>query len=458
MKTLVLAGGTGTRLWPVSRIYNPKQFTKFKGMGNSTFQMTMEKTSSICDVNDIFIVTNREYKYFVSGQLNESGVAVPHENIILEPYFKSTLHAVASGVREIEKRFGKDEPVLVIPSNGLVTNYEELFRNIGLETEAKTDHNYIYAFGLDSSGEYVGYGYIEKGRECPLGFFAKSFKALPADGVPKENIFYHSGVIYFTVGTFMAEIKKHMGYFYDLLTNGSLDEVYDTEMSDTIERGVLEKSDNIVVIPLGKPWFGINEFSSFYEQYDEKYDEYNNITFNDNVFLESENNLVYSEDNKIVGLVGVKDLIVIDQPDALLVCRNDMTHRVRDVATILKKRGDSRAEYHTTCYRPWGSYTVLEEGFAYKLKRITVQSEKKLSYQMHYQRSEHWVVVSGTAKVTIDDKEYIVKAGESIFISIGQKHRLENPTKSPLEVIEVQIGGYLGEDDIVRFEDEYGRG
>lgn len=224
----------------------------------------------------------------------------------------------------------------------------------------------------------------------------------------------------------------------------------------SIDYAIMEKSKNVTVAPVDIGWNDLGSFDSFYDIF--KKDENNNICDSNNILIDSKNNYVYSEKGKLVSIVGVDNLIVVDNRDALLICKKEQSQRVKEVVEILKSKDDSRIEYPVEDYRPWGNYKVLEEEQnSYKIKRIKVSQGKKLSYQMHHHRSEHWIVVKGIARVTIDDVEKLVPAGESIFIKPRQKHRLENPGKVPLEIIEVQMGEYLEEDDIIRFDDEYGR-
>lgn len=462
MKIIILAGGTGTGLWPVSRIYNPKQFTKFKGAGESIFQLTIKKCSEFVNMEDIIIVTNSAYKYFVCGQLDEIGVKIPDSNILLEPSFKNTLHAVSLGAFTLKGRGLGDVGALVLPANSAVSNYEDIFDDGEGFQNTDAFGNYILTFGVEAAGAYTGCGYIKAGGSCESGYIVDKFIEKP-DGCDvqkliEEGYMYNSGILRFKPDTFIKELEDLQPGLYELFMGGDIDDIYMSDTEGTVEKAILEKSGRVAVIPIGKKWDMSNEFASYYRRYGEGGDRDGNISFNDNVFIESKNNLVYAEGSKVVSLIGVDGLVVIDQPDALLVCDSAKTDRVRDIALVLKGRGDPRVEYHATCYRPWGSYTVLEEGAGYKIKRIMVLPGKKLSYQMHYQRSEHWVVVKGTANVIKNDHEYVVHSGESIFLSIGEKHRLENPGKTLLEVIEVQIGSYLEEDDIVRFEDDYGRG
>lgn len=460
MKVMVLAGGTGTGLWPVSRIYYPKQFVKLNGE-NSIFQKTILGCVDAVKIEDIIIVTNIEYKYFVLDQLNEISISIPESNIIFEPIFKNTLHAVSVGVFSTTLSQNKYDDFIVIPSNGLVSDYGRIFNNYEYFKVGNRLNN-IILFGMDATGVYTGYGYIKAGAEdnslCSVEDFIEKPAKDKVDELIKNGYLYNSGVLFFNSRIFLDELQLFYGDLYNVLKENRIDDAYKLDVQATVEKGILEKTKKLSVIHLKDVIEKDNIYSEFYKQYNVDKDEFGNKSFNDNVYINAKNNLVYAENNKVVSVVGCDDLIVIDQPDALLVCNKNHTEKVRDVASILKDRGDDRAEYHTTCYRPWGSYTVLEEGVGYKIKRITVYSDKKLSYQMHYHRSEHWVVVTGTAIVNKEGKEIIIRQGESVFISAGEKHRLENRGKCPLEVIEVQIGNYLGEDDIVRYDDDFGRG
>lgn len=458
MKIIILAGGSGTRLWPLSRERYPKQFIKFQGKEESLFQETFKRSLLLSDIDDIYVVTNEKYKFLVMGAIEELRFTYKEDNILVEPEAKNTLPAIYAGVSEILKK-GHDS-IVVFPSDHIITKNEE-FVSIIKDSETLTKDS-IITFGIKPDGPNTGYGYISPGEEKLNGFVVNSFKEKPTPEKAKEYIdkgyYWNAGIFMFNSSLFSNEVKAYSPEIFDAFeTSNSISEAFskiNTKVS--IDYGIMEKSDKVAVVPVDIGWNDLGSFDSFYDVFQEN--ENDNISEEQNIIIDSRNNLIQSYNGKIVAAVGVEDLIIIDNRDALLVCRKDQSQKVKEVVDILKERNDSRTEFSVQDYRPWGHYKVLEEEQnSFKIKRITVNQGKKLSYQLHHHRSEHWIVVKGMAKVTVDGEDNFVRSGESIFFREGQKHRLENPGKVPLEIIEVQMGQYLEEDDIVRFDDEYGR-
>lgn len=458
MKTIILAGGSGTRLWPLSRERYPKQFIKFQGKEESLFQETFKRSLLLTTIDDIYVVTNEKYKFLVMGAVEELGYSYNEENILVEPEAKNTLPAIYAGVNEIVKK-GHDS-VVVFPSDHIIAE-GKAFADIIRESEALTKDS-IITFGIQPVGPNTGYGYISPGEKKLNGFVVNSFKEKPTPEKAEEYIakgyYWNSGIFMFDSALFSREVKEYSPEIFNAFeTTGNLKDAFskiNTKIS--IDYGIMEKSDKVTVVPVDIGWNDLGSFDSFYDVF--QMDENENISDEQNIIIDSKNNLIQSYKGKIVAAVGVDDLIIIDNRDALLVCKKDQSQKVKNVVDTLKERNDLRTEYHVQDYRPWGHYKVLEEEKdTFKIKRITVNQGKRLSYQLHHHRSEHWIVVRGMAKVTIDGEEKFVRSGESIFFREGQKHRLENPGKTLLEIIEVQMGQYLEEDDIVRFDDEYGR-
>ncbi|NJE75500.1 mannose-1-phosphate guanylyltransferase/mannose-6-phosphate isomerase [Thermococcus sp. ES12] len=459
MKTLILAGGKGTRLWPLSRELMPKQFIRMFDE-YSLFQKTVQRALIFSKSDEIFVVTNDMYRFRVLDDLRELGLELPENNILLEPLGKNTLPAIFWGIRRIEETFG-DSIVAVLPSDHLIEaneNYIEAFRNA--ERLAK---RYLVTFGIKPTKPHTGYGYIKPGERLDGGYTVAEFKEKPdletAKRYVENNYLWNSGMFMFDTGVFTEEVKKHAPNVYEAFKEArDIRKAYELVPEVSVDYGVMEKTDRAAVVPLNAYWNDLGSFDAIYEVM-EKDESGNAVKVGGrkgyHIGVNSRNNLVMT--NRLTATVGVEDLIIIDTDDALLVAHRGEGQRVKEVYRRLKEMKDERVMVHRTAYRPWGSYTVLEEGDRYKIKRLTVLPGKKLSLQMHYHRSEHWVVVRGTAKVRIGEKEILLRPGESTFIPAGVVHRLENPGKVVLEVIETQIGEYLGEDDIVRFADDFGR-
>lgn len=458
MKVIILAGGSGSRLWPLSRDRYPKQFIKFRDDKLSLFQETFIRSLYLANEDDIYVVTNEKYKFLVMGSIEELGYEYNEGNIIVEPEAKNTLPAIYAGVYEISKKGNAN--VVVFPSDHMILNGKEFSDAIKNSEELAKDS--IVTFGIKPDKPNTGYGYIAPGKKRLCGYQVKEFKEKPEYEVAvtyvDEGYYWNAGIFMFNTEIFTDEVKKYAPKIYEAFdrTNNITEAFNKIDQKISIDYGILEKSKNVTVAPVDIEWNDLGSFDAFYNVFDK--DANNNILNEDNIIIDSNNNYIYSDKGKVVSLVGVDDLIIVDNRDALLVCKKEQSQKVKNVVEALKTRNDNRVEYHVQDYRPWGNYKILEEEEgAFKIKRIKVSQGKRLSYQLHYHRSEHWIVVKGMAKITIDDVERLIPAGESIFIKAGQKHRLENPGKTALEIIEVQIGEYLEEDDIIRFDDEYGR-
>jgi len=457
MYTLILAGGKGTRLWPLSRELMPKQFIRFFN-GNSLFQMTVRRALLLSSPDEIYVVAKREYKFRVLDDLSDIGVKVPEDNILLEPRGRNTLPAIYWGVKTVNERKGKSK-ILVLPSDHYIDPNENYVRAVR-EGEGIADE-YIVTFGVKPTRPHTGYGYIKPGEKLKSGFRVDEFREKPDEERAKiylsQGYLWNSGMFLLDTDLFMEEVKRVIPSVAEAFSSSDLEGAYESVPDISIDKGLMERTDKSAVIPLDVSWSDLGGFNSLYEILGK--DEMGNaFRVNSNgsyIQLRSSGNLVITE--RLTAIVGVSNLMIVDTGDALLVADRKEDQGVREVYEELIRRGDERALVHRTVYRPWGSYTVLENGDRYRVKRITLLPGRRLSLQRHYNRSEHWVVVRGTAKIIIDGEERVLRPGESTFIPMGSVHRLENPGKIDLEVIEVQIGDYLGEDDIERLEDDYKR-
>ena len=450
MIALVLAGGSGTRLWPLSRSLFAKQFIGF-GSDTSLLQDTVKKAARHCEA--VVVVTNDSQYFLVRHQLEEVGISV--ENIICEPVGRNTAPAIALGCKYIEEKHG-DVNVLVLPSDHML---DDSFFELAKEAE-KYAKNSLCTFGVKPTYPSTGYGYIKLGAKIGSGYRAQGFVEKPDLGRAKEYLssggyLWNSGIFLFNIKRLQKEFETHLPEISSRMT--SSEEMlanYDSLPNISIDFGLMEKAEDIMVFPFESGWRDVGSWESVYELLDK--DEYGNSTVGDVIPLESSGSLIYGGD-RLIATIGVKNLVVVDTRDALLVADRSKAEDVRTLAGKLKSEGRPEASFHTTVYRPWGYYTILDFGHRYKVKKIAIYPGSSISLQLHHHRAEHWIVVKGTAKITKNGEVVHVHENESIYVPKSTHHRVENEGKVDLHIIEIQTGEYVEEDDIIRFNDEYGR-
>ena len=470
---VILLGGSGTRLWPVSRKNHPKQFLNLTG-DQTLLQATLSRLDDIESLDSSIIICNEEHRFTTAEQLTEMNRELG--DIILESVSKNTAPAVAIGaLRALQNH--DDALLLVLPADHVIRNTSAFVEAVEIAARAAID-NKLVTFGIVPNKPETGYGYLKRGKKIESSsenddkiYKVEKFVEKPCLKTAKEyidsgNYYWNSGMFLFKASVFLKELSQFQPNIVKSCTESLEKSDHDLDFirldkqsftqcpSDSIDYAVMEKTKNVVTVPLDADWNDVGSWDALWEI--EKKGTDGNVTRGDVLTHDSHNCLIHAE-HKLVTLVGVDEMIVIETKDAVLVAAKD---KVQDVKTIVEKlRSDNRseAELHREVYRPWGKYDGVDVGERFQVKRITVKPGQSTSVQMHYHRAEHWIIVSGLAEITCDDKVFLCSENESAFIPQGSKHRIANPGKLPMEMIEVQTGSYLGEDDIVRFEDQYGR-
>ncbi|MEM5788701.1 MAG: mannose-1-phosphate guanylyltransferase/mannose-6-phosphate isomerase [Syntrophobacteraceae bacterium] len=472
---VVLSGGVGSRLWPLSREHFPKQLMPITGGEFSLFQETLARVMSIPGTATPIVVCNENHRFMIADQMQSIGIA--DSTIILEPAGRNTCPAITVAALEATKE-GDDPILLVVPADHIILDTGIFAGAVQTGAPHALDGK-IITFGVVPDRPETGYGYIRKG-ECACSgeeghngaFVVCEFTEKPelekaCSYLESKEYFWNSGMFMFKASTFLQELDRFAPVIHDACRNAHSGAVRDLDFirlnessfcrcpSDSIDYAVLEKTSRAVVIPLVEiGWSDVGSWLSLHEVCQK--DKANNVVSGD-VMLEDVSNCFIRSENRLVAALGVQDQIIIETKDAVLVASIDRSQDVKLLVNRLKSEMREEAFSHCRVYRPWGHYESVDTGDRFKVKRITVNPGAALSLQMHYHRAEHWVVVKGTARIVKGDESFLLNEDQSTYIPWGTNHRLENPGRIPLELIEVQTGSYLGEDDICRFEDDYGR-
>jgi mannose-1-phosphate guanylyltransferase len=458
---VIMAGGSGTRLWPLSRAAHPKQFLRLHGE-DTMLQATVKRLSGL-DIQSSITICNEEHRFFVAEQLREIDKL---GSIILEPVGRNTAPAIALAALTV-----KDDPLLLVLAADHVIQDEAAFNAAVVRAIPLAEAGKLVTFGIVPSEPDTGYGYIKRGNDFGEGFTVDEFVEKPSLEVAQGYIssgeyYWNSGMFLFRASSYIEELNKFRPDILEQCKASVMDvkadldflrinkETFESCPAESIDYAVMEKTSQAVVVSMDAGWSDIGSWSSLWDISEKDGD--GNSTHGD-VILHNTHNSYVKTDERLVAAIGVNDLVIVSTKDALMVAHKDSVQDVKIITANLKARSRREWELNHEVFRPWGKYDSIDSGDRYQVKRITVKPGAKLSVQMHHHRSEHWVVVSGTARVTNGESTFLLAENESTYIQAGIVHALENPGKVDLELIEVQTGLYLGEDDIVRFEDIYGR-
>ena len=464
IKTILLAGGSGSRLWPLSRSLYPKQFLPLAD-SQTMLQATLSRVKGLSQA-EAMLICNEEHRFIAAEQIRQLGVKA---EILLEPVGRNTAPAIALAALEATAK-GDDPLLLVLAADHVIQNEAE-FRSVVNRAQSLAEAGSLVTFGIVATGPETGYGYIRRGPQQGDGYSVAEFVEKPdlkraTSYVESGEYYWNSGMFLFKASRYLEELEKFRPDILEACRNALSETTPDMDFvrinecafatcpDESVDYAVMEKTDNAVVVPLDGGWSDLGAWSSLWEVTDK--DANGNAVRGDVMTHNTQDCLVHST-NKLVATVGLKDVVIVETKDAVLVADKNQVQDVKKIVERLKNEGRSEYQLHREVYRPWGKYDSIDKGERYQVKRITVKPGGKLSVQMHHHRAEHWIVVSGTAKVGRDDETLVLTENESVYLPVGCKHFLENPGKIALELIEVQSGSYLGEDDIIRLVDIYGR-
>ena len=466
---VILSGGSGSRLWPMSRELNPKQFLSLYGE-QTMLQDTMTRLEGVAELAAPVIVCNEEHRFLVAQQMQDIRVDV--DKIILEPVGRNTAPAICAAAEYIHNKKTADNNIMLVLSADHVIKNTEAFHKVIMEGYQIAQQGQLVTFGIVPDKVETGYGYIKRAEQYhgQQAWKVAEFVEKPDLETAKQYLdsgeyYWNSGMFMFQAGTILKELDQFshdiVEAVHQAVIHGGSDldfcrlNVEDfTASPDSIDYAVMEKTDKAVVIPLAAHWNDVGAWSALWEINEQ--DEDGNVLQGDVLKVDVTNSYIHAEE-RMIAVVGMDSCVVVETADAVLVADKSRSQEVKEIVNQLKASNREEALLHQRVYRPWGSYETLEETERFKVKRIIVNPGAKLSLQMHHHRAEHWVVVKGTAKILCGEKEFVMTEDQSNYIPLGTQHRLENPGVIPLEIIEIQTGSYLGEDDIVRFEDTYGR-